>query len=419
MISLANAWAEVTEPCREAWAVRRRLLPVVLGICFGTLGLSVLLAFGDGFAAAMDQALQRAGDAMLRWSGGVTSRAHGGQPAGRALPLLPADLERVAAAREVVAASPDAQINGRVIADVDERSANPLISAVGADWAFIRGVDLETGGRFFSRTDEQERRRVAVIGATLARQLYGTADVVGRTLRVFDAPFQIVGVLSPRAQMMQYGGDDALKVLVPFATAQAIRGLRTCGYVLTRLRDPANSSVAVTALRALLAARNGFAPDDLAAVRVVDHAAQAGQIRGIVLGTRWFLAILGVLGLLVAALSVANMMFVLVEERVPEIGLRLALGATPAQIRRRQLLETVAVVLLGGGIGLLLAALLLAALGQLPLPADARNYLGTPALAPATAALIASLLGLAAAFAGRYPAARAAAVMPVEALRHD
>ena len=419
MSRFANAWAEFAEPCGEAWAVRRRLLPVVLGICFGTLGLSVLLAFGDGFAAAMDQALRRAGDAMLRWSGGVTSRAHGGQPAGRALPLLPADLERLAAAPAVVAASPDAQMNGRVVADVDERSANALISAVGADWAFIRGVDLEPGSRFFSRTDDQERRRVAVIGATLARQLFGTADVVGRTLRVFDAPFTVVGVLAPRAQMMQYGGDDALKVLVPFPTAQAMRGLRTCGYVLTRLRDPANSGAAVTALRSVLAARNGFLPDDLAAVRVVDHAAQAGQIRDIVLGTRWFLAILGVLGLLVAALSVANMMFVLVEERVAEIGLRLALGATPTQIRRRQSLEAVAVVGVGGGIGLLLAALLLAVLNLAPLPADARIYLGTPALAPATAALIAVLLGLSAAIAGRQPAARAAAVMPVEALRHD
>ena len=84
---------ELRELLREIQANRRRLLPVVIGLCFGTLGLSVLLAFGDGFDTAMNGALQRSGETMVRWFGGVTSRPFRGQPAGRTTPLLPGDVD--------------------------------------------------------------------------------------------------------------------------------------------------------------------------------------------------------------------------------------------------------------------------------------------------------------------------------------
>jgi putative ABC transport system permease protein len=325
----------------------------------------------------------------------------------------------LAAAPGVLAASPEASLSGRVVGDDGERGANTTIAAVGADWAFVRGRRVAPGGRFLSRLDEAERRRTAVVGALLAEQLFGRADVVGRTLRVFEQPFTIVGVLPREPQLMNYSGDDERKVLVPYATAQTLRGLRTAGYVLTRIDDADQGRTRQAEQRALLAGSLRFDARDPAAVRIVNHAVTAGEIRGIVQGTRVFLFVVGMLGLLVAAVGVANMTFVLVEERVPELGLRLALGAAPRQLRQRQLLETAVVVAVGGGAGLALAAGLLAALALLPMDPVAKGYLGDPNLSVPAALTIAGLLGLAAAVAGWHPAARAAAVQPVEALRHD
>lgn len=410
--------SELGELLRELWAVRRRLAPVVLGLAFGTLGLSVLLAFGEGFDEAMLAALSRSGDSMIRFYGGGTSRPFGGQPAGQPVRLSAREADLLATAPGVVAVSPEAQLNGRLIGD-GGRNTNALVVAVGHDWAFVRGKSVRSDGRFLSPLDSAERRRVAVLGEKLARTLFGRDDVVGRSVRIFDAPFTIVGVLPTEPQFMNYGGDDDLKAAIPFSTAQAMRGFRFVSYVLTRIDDPGLHRERESEQRALLAARLRFDPADRAAVGLSNHARQAGEIRAIILGTRLFLAIIGALGLLVAAVGVANMTFVMVEERVREIGLRMALGASPGQIRRRQLLETGCVVAIGGGGGLLVSALLLFGVNRLPIDAMARNYLGEPLLSVATTLVIAGLLGLSAGVAGWHPAARAAAVQPVEALRHD
>ncbi len=410
---------ELRELLRETWSNRRRLLPVVIGLCFGTLGLSVLLAFGDGFDTAMNGALQRSGETMVRWFGGVTSGPFRGQRAGRGMALLPDDVALLRQAPGVLAASLETGINARVVSDDGTRSANPYIAAVGHEWLAIRRRTVEPGGRFLSPLDEVERRRVAVIGAELAQQLFRREDVVGRTLRVFDQPFTIVGVLGIETALMQSNGNDSGKLFVPFATAAPLRGLRNPQIVMARIDDAGRARERETQQRALLAGRLQCDPADRAALRVSNHALTARDIRGIVTGTRMFLLVIGVLGLLVAAVGVANMTVVLVEERVPEIGLRMAFGATPAQIRWRQLAETLAMVGIGGGSGLLLAALLLWGVNQVPLDPVAKGYLGDPLLSVTTSLVIAGLLGLCGGIAGWHPASRAAAVQPVEALRHD
>jgi putative ABC transport system permease protein len=410
--------SELLELLRETWGQRRRLLPVVLGLCFGTLGLSVLLGFGDGFDAAMQGALGRSGDAVLRWSPGVTSRPFRGQPAGRVLAFAPSDVDLLRAVPGVVAVSPETGLNARVVG-ADGRSANPYVAAVGADWLRLRKRDVEPGGRFLSPLDEQQRRRVAVVGAGLATTLFGHEAVVGRTLHVFEQPFTIVGVLGGQTQLMNNNGADADKLYVPWATAATLRGLRSPTMLQVRVDDPALAMVHEARQRVRLANRLQFDPEDRAALRIFNQARNGNEIRAIVAGTRGFLFVIGVLGLLVAALGVANMTLVLVEERIPEIGLRMAFGATPTQIRSRQLAETLAMVVFGGGIGLVLAALLLWAMSSMPLDPMARQYLGEPLLSVRSALLIAGLLGLCAGIAGWQPAARAASVQPVEALRHD
>ena len=403
----------------ETWSNRRRLMPAVIGLCFGTLGLSILLAFGDGFDTAMNSALGRSGETMIRWFGGTTSRPFRGQPAGRLAAFSPSDVELLRSAPGVLAASLETGLNARVVADDGTRSANPYIAAVGHEWLLVRRRAVEPGGRFLSPLDEGDRRRVAVIGAELAQQLFRTEAVVGRTVRVFEQPFTIVGVLGQQTQLMQSNGDDAGKLFVPFRTVAPLRGLRAPQVVMTRIDNALLAREREAQQRVLLANRLQCDPADVAALRVSNHAITAREIRGILTGTRVFLFVIGVLGLLVAAIGVANMTIVLVEERIPEIGLRMAFGATPRQIRRRQLAETLAMVGIGGGGGLLLAAAVFWGVNQLPFDPIAKGYLGEPVLSVTTSLTIAGLLGLCGGIAGWQPAVRAANVQPVEALRHD
>ena len=409
---------ELRELWLELWSARRRLLPVVLGLCFGTLGLSVLLAFGDAFDVAMHSALARSGESMLRWMSGGTTRPFAGQPAGRRVWMTPRALAALAAAPGVVATSLEAQRTLR-IAGVDGHTANVTVCAVGPQWDEVRGRRVAAGGRFLSPVDEQQRRRVVVLGSTVAARLLPGRDPIGAEVRILDAPFTVVGVMPRESMLMNYGGDDDLKAWLPFATAKPLLGLRIVDYALARVADAGAPAAAEQVQRRALAGQYRFDAGDRDAVRVQNHAENAAIIRGIVVSTRVFLFVVGALSLLVAALGVANMMFVLVEERVPEIGLRMALGATPRQVRRRQLLETACVVAIGGGGGLLLASALLLVIDQLPMPPDAKAYLGHPLLSVATALLIAGILGVCASIAGWHPAARAASVQPIEVLRDE
>ena len=410
---------ELAELLAEVWSQRRRLALVVLGLVWGTLGLSVLLAFGEGFDHAMTAALGRSGDRMLRLQTGATRRPFAGQPAGRMVRMRPEDAAALRGLPEITAVSVEMVGNSRVFAATSGANANAPVHGVEAEYLAIRGLPLAPGGRWISRLDTDERRRVAVLGADLATDLFGSRDPVGREVRLLEQPFVVIGVLAKVPQVMTYAGDDRRKAFVPAATLQIIQGFRYAQIVLARVAAPERNAEAVASVRRLLGSRLGFAADDVGAIAVIDHVANAAQIRTIVTGTRWFQAIVGVLGLLVAALGVANFMYALVEERVQETGLRLALGAMPRQILCRQLLESACVTALGGGCGRLASAVLLFGLDQLPIPTDAKGYLGTMRLSLPTSLTIAGLLGVAAGIAGWHPARRAAAVQPVEALRHE
>ncbi|MCC6673395.1 MAG: ABC transporter permease [Planctomycetes bacterium] len=408
---------ELGELLRELWADRRRLFLVVVALGWGTLGLTVLLGFGHGFDRAMVGVLRESGDRMLRLSGGATTVPAGGLPAGRPVPLAPEDAAALRALPGVRLLSLEYTVRARVTLGAGE-GPNARVHGVDDAYAEVRGIRVRGGGRFLSPIDGQERRRVAVLGDRIARDLFGAADPIGRTLLVSGQPFSVAGVLAPRITVMTYNGQDDDKIFVPATTLRALFGLRNPSFVVLEAARAERSAELVQEVRRTLAARLRFDPGDRAAVAIRDHAAQAREIGALILGIRLFLGIVGVLGLLVAAVGVANIMHALVDERVREIGLRLALGARPLQIRARALLEAALLVAVGGGGGLGLASLLLLGLDALPLDRSVRAYLGSPVPSLPVAAGIAALLGACALVAGWHPARRAAAVQPVEALRH-
>lgn len=408
---------ELRELGPELWAERRGLYAVAAVLVLATLGLVILMGFGEGTHVAMRAALHRSSDEMLRYWAGSTSLPYQGLAAGRYLPLrrehaqMLRDLAGVRDVSTEFRASLHLQTEGRLV-----RAA---VLGVEPGYADIRGMTVRAGGRFLSPTDVAERRRVVCLGERLARELYGAADPVGESTRIGGTPFLVIGVVPQRVMLMNYDGEDDAKAFVPATVAMAAFGLRQTNYLLLHIADPARHRQVDAAVRQRLGPVLGFDARDRAALRLVDHVANADQIRAILVGTRVFLALMGVLGLLVAALGVGNAMFARVEEKRREIGLRRALGATRRGILGRQLLETGCVVLGSGSAGLLLALLVLVGLDALPFDARAKAYLGSPVPSVETGLVVIVLLGAVAVLAGLQPARAAASVPPMEALRHE
>lgn len=410
--------SELREVLAELWADRRRMRLVVVALAWGTLGLTVLLGFGNGMDDAMRGVLRRSGDSLLRISDGATSLPFGGVPAGRPVPVTAEDARALRRVEGVSRVSVEYAMRVRVRVDGRDGASTP-VRGVDDGFAAVRGLTVRPGGRFVSPIDVEQRRRTAVLGDRVARRLFGDADPVGRTIGLSGQPFLVIGRIARRNVVMNYGGEDDDKIWAPATTLRTLFGLRDPTWLVVEAEHPEHSAALAAEVRRLLAARHRFDPADRGAVSIVDQAAQIRRIGATVTGTRLFMLVVGVLGLLVAAIGVANVMFALVEERVREIGLRLALGARPAQVRARQLVEVLAIVAVGGGGGLLLATLVLWGIDAIPFGDAVKAYLGSPVPSPLVALSVAALLGGCALVAGWQPAARAAAVEPVEALRHE
>lgn len=405
------------EVLQDLWAERRSLRAIWLLLMAGTMALTMLMGFGEGMHLAMDQVFRQSSDRMLRYSSGATTRPHGGLAAGRIIRPRWQDAAAVRALPGVAAVSCEFQLGAPVQAGA--RRVNVNVLGVEPDYAAIRGMWPRPGGRFLSAADLDQRRRVLCLGASLAADLFGAADPIGATVRVRDVPFTVVGVIADRLMVMNYSGEDAWKVYLPATTAMATFGVVYPNYLLVCVADPDAHAVVDAAVRDLLAARHGFAADDQPALDLNNHIAIATMFRGILVGTRVFLFLMGTIGLLITALAVGNAMFARVEEKRRALGLRRALGATRRGILGQQFLEAATVTLIGGGLGMLLATLVLLGLDTLPLDAHAKGYLGNPAPSFGTALAVAGLLGVTALVAGLQPARAAAAVPPVEALRHE
>ncbi len=212
------------EVLRELWADRRRSGLCVVALAWGTLGLTVLAGFGAGFDSAMRDVLHRSGDSLLRIRGGATTRPAEGLAAGR---LVVVGLEDVEALREVPGVrrlSVEHARSLRITAGAASHNTN--VRGVDAEFGALRGFSMQAGGRFLSSLDLAERRHVAVLGANVARALFGRASPLGRAIAIDSRPYVVIGVVEPRAASFTYDGEDSWKAFVPATTLRAEQRLR-------------------------------------------------------------------------------------------------------------------------------------------------------------------------------------------------
>ena len=405
---------------RNIWAHKLRSTLTMFGISWGIASIVFMIAIGEGFKVGYRNALYSMGtDLVILWSGRTTKQA-GGQRAGRDVRFVYDDLRALQQECYLVR-HVTAELAGSF--QMRSRFNSGVFSTHGITPVYqqIRSMNL-ADGRLISETDMREERAVCVIGDVVRQQLFAGRQAVGAQIYIGDVPFTVIAEMAKKDQNNSYNGLDGYKVLIPY-TAMARhfpdpRPFIGPGHIDNILFMPPSAAdhlQAVKQVRRVLGRRHGFDPDDRGAVWVWDTVQQAQMVSGIYDSMELFLGFVAMITLALGGVGVMNIMLVSVAERTREIGIKQAVGATPGRILFEFFLESVALTVFSGLIGLALACSICALVSRMPLPT---MFAGLP-VSTTTALMAFGTLVLVGILAAIYPERRASLMVPVEALRYE
>lgn len=277
----------------------------------------------------------------------------------------------------------------------------------------IRKLPFLTGGRIFTPRDMEEKRRVAFMGYHVAKELTGMENPVGEDFLLRGSPYTIVGVLDKGDQADDSEGWDSDSIYVPFGSYRDLTGRETFQMFFFTPQDPLRNKETVESVRDILARRLKFDPTDKGALDFDDFTEFARSADAFMGAVSLLLGAAGVLTLVAGGVGVSNIMRVSVDERMHEIGIRMALGAKSGFVLMSFLLETILLTAIGGVVGLVAAYGTIAVFPRLHL----KQYVGTPSLAPTLYLAIVIVLGLIGLASGYGPARRASRMDPVVAMK--
>ena len=406
-----NLWAILKVALRALGRNKLRTALTMLGIIIGVGAVIVLVSIGQGAQTMVLDQIAGMGSNMMFVMPGNQVRGGASLGAGAANTLTDEDVE--AMEREIptiAAASPSVRASGQMVFG----NQNWFVQIQGTNEKFPQIRDWNVAqGEFFTEGDVRSASRVVVLGKSVADKLFPGIDPIGQTIRVRNLPFRVVGVLEAKGQSM-VGQDQDDTAVVPYTTVQR----KLLGQQIPSINQALVSSISQEAtavtqrqITALLRQRHRIAEgeeDDFMVRNMTDAAnafEQLSTIMTLLLGS------IAAISLVVGGIGIMNIMLVSVTERTREIGIRMAVGARPNYVRLQFLAESVVLSLMGGVIGVAAGGSLAALISGL---------LGWPTLVSGVSVLIsfgfAMSIGI---FFGYYPAHKAAALDPIEALRYE
>ena len=396
----------------------KRIVLTVLAIAWGTLSIVLLLSFGEGLKRSFAKGSRGMGEGIAVVWPGATTRAYMGLPSGRPIPLKEEDPDLLRSRiREIAVLS--VEFSKWVPMAVGTKTLNVRVRGVDVAFGDMRNILPQPGGRFLNALDVAEKRRVIFLGEELARDLYGTEDVVGRTLLVNQSTFLVVGVAQKKIQMGMYNGPDKNQAAIP---APTFKSMYTDARIQNLVYRPVSlelGDMAKAQVYRVMGAKYHFDPEDTRALGIWDTRENQRITDNIALGIQIFLGIIGGLTLFVGGMGVANIMYAVVKERTREIGVKMALGAKERQVMLPFVLEALLMTVLGGILGTTVSLGLIVVIAALPLKGEALELLGKPTFSPAIGAATAMVLGTIGSLAGFFPAKRASSVNPAVSLRYE
>jgi len=388
---------------------KMRTLLTMLGIVIGVGAVIVMVAVGQGAQKSIASQINALGTNLLIVTPGSSNAGGVSQGAGTFNRITVQDAEKLKSEGTLFAGvSPVVMTRTQVIAG--GTNWRTLINGVSTDFQTIRDWQMQSG-TFFSDNDQRAMRKVAVIGSTVATNLYQGGDPVGSQLQIRNVPFTVVGVLATKGQ--NAGGQDQDDVvLVPYTTAQSrLAGSVRIGQVLVSAASSQDIASAQEEVREIMRESHRIpdGDDDDFTVRNQTEIANAAQ--GTTKIMTWLLASIASVSLIVGGIGIMNIMLVSVTERTREIGIRMAIGARGSDVLTQFLVESIVMSVLGGAVGLGVGV------GGASLLA---HFTGWSTAVPIEAVALA--IGFSAAvgvFFGFYPAKKAAALDPITALRYE
>ena len=388
-----------------------RTFLTIFGIVWGTVAISLMLAFGTGLHKQLVKNTAGLGDRIAIVWPGLTSIPYEGLGKGRRLRIAEED---IAAVRSEVTGLK--RISGEYMTsmrlDYGTKTLSVDISGITAEFGAMRNLIPETGGRFINPIDDATQRRTIFIGDQLKENIFGQSDAIGKTILLNQSPFLVVGVLKKKTQDSSYSGRDNEKAFIPSSTFRALTGDKYVDNMVFQSNTPDGTKQVTEAIRTAFGKRLRFDKDDKEALSIWDTTEQFQFFDTFMLAFNAFLGIIGVLTLIVGGIGVSNIMNVIVEERTREIGIKMALGAKQRFILMQFLLETLIVTFMGGAIGFAISYTICAVFPEAP-----QEFVGKPELSPLVAILTASALGIVGLVAGYFPARDASKLDPVVAMK--
>ncbi len=397
---------------RDIRGQKLRTFLTVFGIIWGTVAISLLLAFGTGLHKQLVKSTAGLGDRIVIVWPGLTSKPHEGLGKGRSIRMTEEDVEFARQRTDGIKAISSEY--ARTMNVVYGAKTLPVdISGVGAEFGPMRNMIARAGGRFINPIDVAQNRRVVFVGDEMAKSVFGAEDPVGKTVRINGSPFLVVGVMVTKTQDSSYSGRDKDKMMIPGTTYRALTGEKYVDNVIVQPKDPGRSKEMIKSLRATLGEKLRFAADDEQALATWDTTEQFHFFDIFMLAFNSFLGIVGSLTLVVGGIGVSNIMNVVVEERTREIGIKMALGARQRSILTQFLLETLMITAIGGAIGFAISIGICSVFPKFGLS----EYVGDPVVSPLVAGLTAGALGIVGLLAGYFPAREASRLDPVIAMK--
>ena len=414
---LENAWASLC-------FYKRRSIITILSLAWAVASFLLLMSYWHGFNVALHQAFSAIGQNIVFMTEGQTSLQAGGMRAGRAIRLEEKDVDAIREAVPLVAAiSPEIMTNATIVRGA--RQKEYLLRAVLPEYGRVRNMRLASG-RWINADDNRYERRVAVVGAAVARELFGSRPLLDEEITINGIRFSVIGSLSTKVQLGNYNRPDNECVFLPYRTVGLYRATRYPSNLVWTPVSPQASEKAVKQVRAVLAGIHRFSPADEKAVFTLEFSKFVDLIDGMSIALKALLGFIGTVTLAIGGVGLANIMFTSVIERTREIGIHKALGARRRTILMQFLAEALCIVAIGAVVGVLLGTAVASAVGSLPFIGAllgkemAKEYGRIHFHISATSVMVSvGVLCLVGLIAGMLPAIRASRLDPIQALRYE